>query len=225
MAREPPFRRAEPPGDGQWQGGARDVVDRKADILAVLRALQNDPGGTRGEAWGDFYLFIEQTVSRTVRRLLRGFGFDEGEGEVVVLEFIEALYVRDRRKLRSCKAKSERAFRAWLRTGATWFTLNWTRDQSRAESRQHRAGTRVTGQFGPDAASLKLAEAERRGPDARQIEACLREWQSVMRPRDFARLLVLMGRSTPERPISACTERRWIRQLLDRYPHLFDGDG
>jgi len=106
------------------------------------------------------------------------------ETEVVVDELFEELYFNDCRKLRSCWAENAARFRAWLRQTAACFTLDWLECQTRRAAREK-------------AARSHYAPPARWGPDEATIQARLEEWEPLMRPRDFRRLLVVIGVINP----------------------------
>jgi hypothetical protein len=159
------------------------------------------------DAWGDLYVLVEETVAFPVRCVLRRLVVDQNETEAVVLELFEHLYLNGI-KLRTCRARTEAGFRAWLRPVAANFALDWVERRGRAIVREKAALWRAT-------------LPDRSGPDERQLQAWLDELRTKMTPRDFERVLKLAKLSTVETPIADCTRRKWIVRLMNKYPDLF----
>ena len=53
------------------------------------------------------------------------------------------------------------------------------------------------------------------------LEARLAEWELLMAPKDFDRLLMLIGWARTAQAACRHTQRRWARHLLKKYAHLF----
>lgn len=192
------------------------ITTRRCELLAdnsgefgysavplVRRCVEGDDP----DAWRELFLVVEETASSPVRSALRSFGVARMETETLVLELVEELYLNDCRKLRSCRAQSERQFCAWMSKVALHFTLDWVDHQKRIRARE-RSGV-------PASAPIDL-----RGPDEITLQARLGEWRTLMRPQDFRQLLLLAGRSTSDSSAYSSTQHRWIRRLLTRYPRL-----
>jgi len=161
------------------------------------------------QAWGELFLVIQESAGPAIRYLVRRSGATDAEAEVVVAELLEELYFDDCRKLRTCCATSEATFRAWLRKTGVNFARDWLDRWTRARARER-------------AARAKHAPPDRSGPDEAMIQGRLEEWEPLMAPKHFRRLLVLTGRKRLAQAVSARTERRWIRQLVSQYSAVFD---
>ena len=178
--------------------------ERRHTMLELLRrCIESD----EPDAWGDLFVLVEETAALPVRCVLRRLVVDQNETEAVVLELFEHLYLNGI-KLRTCRARTEAGFRAWLRPVAANFALDWVERRGRAIDREK-------------AALWRAPLPDRSGPDERQLQAWLDELRTRMTPRDFERVLKLAKLSTVETPITDCTRRKWIVRLIDKYPDSF----
>jgi DNA-directed RNA polymerase specialized sigma24 family protein len=139
--------------------------------------------------------------------VLRRLVIDQNETEAVVVELFEHLYPNGG-KLRTCRARTEAGFRAWLRPVAANFALDCVERRGRAIAREKAAVSRAP-------------LPDRAGPDEPQLQAWLDELRTRMTPRDFERLLKLAKLSTVETPIPDRTRRKWIVRLVNKCPDLF----
>lgn len=186
-------------------GEADTLPKSNVTVLELLRMCIETGDG---DACASLFLLVEKTAAPAARRLLRRFGFGEMETEGVVLELFENLYLDGFRKLRSCLANNEATLRSWLRVTAVRFTLNWLDRRLRVVRRER-------------AALAEIAPSDRSGPDEGATRAIVDEWRPLMKPRDFGRLLALIGLGAHEPPISVRTRQRWAEQLLRKYPDVF----
>jgi len=160
------------------------------------------------DAWTDLFRLVEAAATPQVRWVLSRTGVSRMETEELVLELVEQLYQDDCRKLRSCRARSEAELGAWLRQVALRFAWKWVHRHQRGVPRK------------PE--SLSVVEMpELSGLDERALEARLAEWELLMAPKDFDRLLMLLGRATTARAACRHTQCRWARHLMKKYAHLF----
>jgi DNA-directed RNA polymerase specialized sigma24 family protein len=138
--------------------------------VLIERCARNE-----GRAWAELWLIVEGSALSPIRRLLARWHFDPSLVDDIMQELYRYLQADDQRRLRSFRGASEPEFRSYLRTLATRFGRDTVRKWDGHRRRE--------------ALTLRLAPPpDRAGPTEQEIQAAIRELNSILSASDRAKL-------------------------------------
>jgi DNA-directed RNA polymerase specialized sigma24 family protein len=164
-----------------------------------------------GRAWAELWLIVEGSALCPIRRLLARWHFDPSLEDDIMQELYRYLQADGQRRLRSFRGASEPELRSYLRTLATRFGRDTIRKWDGHRRREAR--------------TLRLAPPpDRAGPTEQEIQAAIRELNSILSASDRAKLKKVLSAQQllpePENtdPLAAPepsprTVRHWRQQI------------
>jgi hypothetical protein len=175
-----------------------------------------------GEAWAELWQIIESVALRRIRRMLRQRRLDLSIADDVIQELYCYLQEDDLRRLRIFRGHTAAELRCFLRTLAVRFSQKWVQNVQHTRCRRREAEALH---------HLALCGAGRRTPQ--EVRATINKLESIMSPKDRARMWIIASRLYPEvgtgaadalaaRQFSSRTLRQWRLKLSRKYAHLLE---